>query len=287
MPRIRIHPGQSVGLPLTAAERALIADCMVLDTEYIERVTNAPPDKPEVPFTLDELDDLAGHIAFEANHCDKRKRQSALDAIFNKIEKILDTYTDDEDEPDDEVTAADALDVLLSDSATAEEKDAARLIMFLEEMEGMCKAAGMSLDTVLERIKPTTIEPEEPVGLYISPREKELLLGLEDLAKSIKDRLHNAPKSKRKFELPFREVLFMERVVSNAISSPPSEQAGRQLMRFHDKLFRLQQEYVTPELAEHAVERALAGDRAAVAAAAGQLMQELAKLRRSGKAQDR
>jgi hypothetical protein len=48
MPRIRIHPGQSLGLPLTAAERALIADGLVLDNEYIERVMNAPPDKLEV-----------------------------------------------------------------------------------------------------------------------------------------------------------------------------------------------------------------------------------------------
>ena len=38
MARSRIHPGQSVGLPLNAAERKLVCDCMVIEDDYIDRI---------------------------------------------------------------------------------------------------------------------------------------------------------------------------------------------------------------------------------------------------------
>ena len=52
MARIRLHPGQSVGLPLTDTERKIVCDSLVIPDEYIARI-RANADKPEVPFTLD------------------------------------------------------------------------------------------------------------------------------------------------------------------------------------------------------------------------------------------
>ena len=92
--RIRIHPGQSIGLALTMAERAVVCDSLVTDDTYIIRIRNAGPDKPEVPFTLDELDDLCGYVAAEANHCKYKKRQRILDGVFKKLEGLLRRYSD-------------------------------------------------------------------------------------------------------------------------------------------------------------------------------------------------
>ena len=94
--RKHIEPGTKIGLKLTAAERKLILDdLMCLDDSYAEVIRDTPADQP-VEFTLDDWDGLGGFIAAEANHTEDRKAGKKLDAIFNKVQKILDTYTDEE-----------------------------------------------------------------------------------------------------------------------------------------------------------------------------------------------
>ena len=94
--RKHIEPGTKIGLKLTAAERKLILDdLMCLDDSYAEVIKATPADQP-VEFTLDDWDGLGGFIAAEANHTQDRKAGKKLDAIFNKVQKILDTYTDEE-----------------------------------------------------------------------------------------------------------------------------------------------------------------------------------------------
>ena len=91
-----IHPGQPIGLPLTPKERnLLIEDGLVIDNTYLDRIKDATGDKHEVPFTLDELDDLAGYVAFEANHAKSKPKQKAFDTVFQKIQHLLETHTDD------------------------------------------------------------------------------------------------------------------------------------------------------------------------------------------------
>ena len=94
--RKHIEPGTKIGLNLTAAERKLILDdLMCLDDSYAEVIKATPADQP-VEFTLDDSDGLGGFIAAEADHTRDRKAGKKLDAIFNKVQKILDTYTDEE-----------------------------------------------------------------------------------------------------------------------------------------------------------------------------------------------
>jgi len=51
-----IPPGQSIGLSLTAKERQLLVeDCLIIDDDYLDRIKQAPADRAELPFTLDEL----------------------------------------------------------------------------------------------------------------------------------------------------------------------------------------------------------------------------------------
>lgn len=94
--RKQVKPGTKVGLKLTAVERKLILqDLMCLDDRYAQTIRETPPSQP-VQFTLDEWEDLGGYIAAEANHTDNRRLGKKLDAIFDKIQKILDTHTDED-----------------------------------------------------------------------------------------------------------------------------------------------------------------------------------------------
>ena len=92
----QIQPGEKVPLKLTATERKLVLeDLMCLDQEYEQIIRDTPTGKP-VMMTLDDLDDFGGYIAAEANHCDDSKKQKKLDTVFEKIQSVLDRYTDEE-----------------------------------------------------------------------------------------------------------------------------------------------------------------------------------------------
>jgi len=94
--RKQIQPGKKVSLKLTATGRTLVLeDLMLLDQSYQEIVQSTPPGKP-VMMTLDELDDFAGYIAAEANHCDDTKKQKKLDSVFQKAQDLLEKDTDEE-----------------------------------------------------------------------------------------------------------------------------------------------------------------------------------------------
>ena len=46
----------------------------------------------KVAYTLDELDDLAGFIAAEANHAEDKKLEKKLEALYDKISDIEKKY---------------------------------------------------------------------------------------------------------------------------------------------------------------------------------------------------
>ena len=90
--RKQIEHGSKVGLKLTAAERKLILDLTCLDDNYAQVIRDTPTSQP-VEFALDDWEDFGGYVAAEANHTEDKKLGKKLDAIFDKIQKILDTYT--------------------------------------------------------------------------------------------------------------------------------------------------------------------------------------------------
>jgi len=60
---------------------------------------NAPrPDEPPAyRFTLDELDELAGYVAAEANHSKVKKLEEELRRLYARFAAVLGSYTDDGD----------------------------------------------------------------------------------------------------------------------------------------------------------------------------------------------
>lgn len=96
MRKKQIQPGEKVPLKLTATERKLILkDLMCLDEDYERIIREAPTGKP-VMMTLDDLDDFGGYVAAESNHCGDKKKEKRLDTVFEKIQRLLDTYTDED-----------------------------------------------------------------------------------------------------------------------------------------------------------------------------------------------
>jgi hypothetical protein len=101
-----IQPGEKVPLKLTTVERKLVlGEALCLDKKQEEVIGNTPANKP-IMLSLDHLDDLGGHIAAAANHCKDEKKRKKLDAIFTKIDTLLDNYTDEE--PPNTITIEDA-----------------------------------------------------------------------------------------------------------------------------------------------------------------------------------
>ena len=94
--RKQIQSGEKLPLKLTAAERALLlAELLCLDPEIEQVIKNTPTSRP-VMLTLDELEDLGGNVAAQANHCKENKKQKRLGLVFEKIQGLQDQFTDQE-----------------------------------------------------------------------------------------------------------------------------------------------------------------------------------------------
>ena len=163
----QIQPGEKVPLKLTAAERKLVLDDVTcLDTGYEQIIRDAPSGKP-VMMTLDDLDDFGGYIAAESNHCDDRKKQKKLDAIFEKIQSLLETYTDEE--------SPQTLNIEDARKKTAIIDQAAQIAEFVAQ-------ALMAAEQLRIKTKPLD-------NFWMAPGQREVLLLIPSLSKTIKIKL--------------------------------------------------------------------------------------------------
>ncbi len=97
--RIRIKPDETAPLELNERERELIEQHTFADEELTNRlrVVPKPGERPIFRFTLDDLDELAGFVAAEANHAKDKKLRKELDQLYERIEAVLEGYTDEDD----------------------------------------------------------------------------------------------------------------------------------------------------------------------------------------------
>jgi len=94
-----IRSDDKVPLELNDRERELILNHSLADEELTGRLHILPrPGKPPVyRFTLDDLDELAGYVAAEANHTQDKKQRKEWDQLFSRIAAVLESYTDEGD----------------------------------------------------------------------------------------------------------------------------------------------------------------------------------------------
>ncbi len=50
----------------------------------------------EVDLSMDEIEDVQGYVAAEANHTEDAKLEKELDRLFDKLQSYLDKYGEDE-----------------------------------------------------------------------------------------------------------------------------------------------------------------------------------------------
>jgi len=63
---------------------------------YGEKLPVLFTQKEKVMLSLDDIEDLMGYVAAEANHTDDKKLQNTLDKIFNRLNDYLSKYDDQE-----------------------------------------------------------------------------------------------------------------------------------------------------------------------------------------------
>jgi len=162
-----IPPGEKLPLKLTAAERTLVLEQLpCLDLDYEQVIRDTPAGHP-ILLDLGELDDFGGYVAAEANHTKDKKLQKKLDAIFQKIQDLLDTHTDEE--PPKTVKIEDARKAkVLSDQAVQIADWAAKALVAAEQLGIKNKP--------LERF-------------CLAPAQQEVLLLVPGISKAIKTKL--------------------------------------------------------------------------------------------------
>ena len=98
--RKRIAVGEKIPLKLTEHERDLIMKHTFAGNNLTDRlrVVPSPGQRPFYRFTLDDLDELAGYVAAEANHAKVKKLEKELRQLYNRIADALESHTDEPDE---------------------------------------------------------------------------------------------------------------------------------------------------------------------------------------------
>ena len=99
--RKRVRPGEKVSLKLSVRERELILEHTFADDELTAALHVVPTahKTSAYSFTLDDLEELMGYVAAEANHAKDKKLQKELDRLFERVEEVLNSYADEDDGP--------------------------------------------------------------------------------------------------------------------------------------------------------------------------------------------
>ena len=93
--RKQIAVGEKVPLELRKRQRDLIMKHTFADSNLTDRlrIVPRPGQRPVYRFTLDDLDELAGYVAAEANHAKVKKLETELRRLYSRIADVLESYT--------------------------------------------------------------------------------------------------------------------------------------------------------------------------------------------------
>ncbi|MHB9111009.1 MAG: hypothetical protein ACYC4D_00015 [Thermoleophilia bacterium] len=81
---------------LTVRECNIIRDETFCDPRLV-RLASVDGKHVLIEWSLDEIEDVQGFVAAEANHTENKQLETALDRIFIKLQVYLDSYDDQEE----------------------------------------------------------------------------------------------------------------------------------------------------------------------------------------------
>ena len=87
-----INQDEKVELELCKAEHKLLLTGLVYLHERVEEEIRSTPPGVPVKIRIGDLDDMAGHVAGEANHTKSERTEEILGGLFEKIEELLALY---------------------------------------------------------------------------------------------------------------------------------------------------------------------------------------------------
>jgi len=93
MKRKKMPYGTKLPVTLTLRERDIILDETFCDPDFA-RLAVVDGKRIKVELSLDDIEEIQGYIAAEANHTKNKKLQKELDRLFDKLQVFLDTYDD-------------------------------------------------------------------------------------------------------------------------------------------------------------------------------------------------
>lgn len=90
--RKKIKRGEKIEISFSSRERKLLIEHTFADSEYTERLRPVSGSATWVgEYTLEDLDDLLGYIAAEANHAEDANLERKLQALYDRLCKIEDS----------------------------------------------------------------------------------------------------------------------------------------------------------------------------------------------------
>jgi len=93
MKRKKIPYGTKLPVTLTLRERDIIRDETFCNPDFA-KLAVVEGKKINVEMSLDDIEEIQGYVAAEANHTKNKNRQKELDQLFGKFQTFLDTYDD-------------------------------------------------------------------------------------------------------------------------------------------------------------------------------------------------
>ncbi len=95
MNRKRITYGTKLPVYFSQAELDDVRELTFVDTRLISHAV-IEGKRLRVELSLDDIEELQGYVAAEANHTRDSKLQKRLDKLFDRFQKLLDDYDEQE-----------------------------------------------------------------------------------------------------------------------------------------------------------------------------------------------
>jgi hypothetical protein len=197
-----IKRGERVGLELTRAERKLLLTGLVFIHRHVEEAIRSTPLGEPVMITLGDLEDMAGHVAGEANHAKTERIEEVLSDVYEKIEELLDLYAE-ESVP------------TKGGSSTSAESFTVHLI---DE-----KATILSLPS-------RTKKGGEQYPVKLTEKQREALMSATRLRRGIKNKIGQVPTGTQFVEFSRKELDEMASEVAVAVGFAPAPSYKKKLV---------------------------------------------------------